>query len=187
VTSAIGALQLTFNYEPFGAARPTGTRPTAGAPTSPIQFSAAYRQADGKYYTHARSLDPGTGRFNAKDPAAGPDAQPAFSRQSYVDNRPTSMVDPSGQFALSAIGAIGGAVVGGITGGVSNTIDFGITHFNECTSGAQCLHVLEGTVASGLIGGASGAAGGAITGACVTAVPWRRWLADPLAVPSQAH
>lgn len=49
-----------------------------------------------RYATGARNYDPGTGRFDATDPAAQPATDQAVSTYSYTNARPTVWTDPTG-------------------------------------------------------------------------------------------
>jgi RHS repeat-associated protein len=123
LTSSSGALQLSYNYEPFGATRPTGTRRTSGGPANPLAFTGAYQQGDGTYFLHARNLDPTTGRFNGLDPVSSIESKPSVSPYTYVENMPTRSIDPTGEIVMSIClgGNIGlGHFSGGLQGCINN-------------------------------------------------------------------
>jgi len=95
VTSATGAAQWSYAYEPFGAARST-TKVDPAAPVNPMQYTGQYQDPGGMYHLRARQYDPTIGRFTATDPLAPPIADPYVSSYAYVGNSPTAFDDPSG-------------------------------------------------------------------------------------------
>jgi RHS repeat-associated protein len=98
VTSASGASQWTQAYEPFGAVR-TETQDDASAPENPMKFAGEHADPTGLYYLRARQYDPSIGRFTRLDPASAPLREPYVSAYAYAANRPTALVDPSGETA----------------------------------------------------------------------------------------
>lgn len=109
-TRGDGAVGSLMAYEPYG--KPIRIN-------GPDDFSnkfAGYAldDATGLYYAISRYLDPETGRFTSADagPSAEPQIQDSLNAYAYVSGRPTSLVDPSGQFlpliaaAVAEIGAV---------------------------------------------------------------------------------
>jgi RHS repeat-associated protein len=95
VTSAAGATEWTYGYDPFGNA--TSTKVDSGAPDNPAQFNSQYLDpATGLLNLRARTMDPVTGRFLQQDPVPGSAASPYESNYLYVSGRPTVGADPSG-------------------------------------------------------------------------------------------
>jgi len=93
VISAAGATQRTYAYEPFGTTT-TETKNDKKAPDNPMKFTGELYDPTGLYYLRARQYDPTTGRFLALDPV---ESSGSGSGYAYAANRPTVMVDPSGQ------------------------------------------------------------------------------------------
>ena len=95
VTSATGAAQWTFAYEPFGGTRTT-TQNDPAAPANLLRFAGEYADPTGLYHLRARQYDTANGRFTATDPLAPLMSRPYVSSYAYVDNLPTALIDPSG-------------------------------------------------------------------------------------------
>jgi RHS repeat-associated protein len=95
LTSSAGATEWTYDYEPFGKSRST-TQDDPNAPANPLQFTGEALDGTGIYYLRARNYDSATGRFTSGDPLPSQTAC-AQSAYAYVANRPTVLVDPSGQ------------------------------------------------------------------------------------------
>jgi RHS repeat-associated protein len=96
LASSSGALQRSYDYEPFGETRAEVTLDPL-APDNPMGFTAALLdEGTGMYHLRARDYDPSLGRFSATDPLAPDIADPYVSAYVYADDRPTVLVDPSG-------------------------------------------------------------------------------------------
>jgi RHS repeat-associated protein len=96
VTSSSGATEWTYSYEPFGAIRTT-TQNDPQAPMNLMRFDGElYDSTTNDYYLDARELDPSTGEFGSRDPAAGQIDGPASSSYNFADDNPMVFVDPSG-------------------------------------------------------------------------------------------
>ncbi|WP_328471701.1 polymorphic toxin-type HINT domain-containing protein [Actinoplanes sp. NBC_00393] len=111
VVSPTGAAQWNYDYDAFGVDRGT-TKADDDAPANPLQYAGSYQdvsQGD-RYAMGARSYDPGTGRFAAKDPVTQPATDQAVSTYSYTNARPTVLTDPTGLDPDS-----GGAFYGSVT------------------------------------------------------------------------
>jgi RHS repeat-associated protein len=96
MTSSTGAPEWTYEYEPFGSIR-TATQNDPNAPNNEMKFAGELADATGLYYLRARQYDPTTGRLLADDPVPSSVDEPAASSYIYAGNRPTVMVDPSGE------------------------------------------------------------------------------------------
>jgi RHS repeat-associated protein len=101
VTGATGGPQWTYAYEPFGQAHAT-TKDDPNAPDNPARFAAEYLSDTGLYHLRARDLDAATGRLTATDPVAPSREAPYVSGYVYAADRPTFLVDPTGQTSKPA-------------------------------------------------------------------------------------
>jgi RHS repeat-associated protein len=113
VTSATGAKQWTYVYEPFGNERTT-TKNSSTAVFNPMRFSSEYiDNAPNHYNLRARYYDPADGRFFSLDPYPASSYLPYTSPYAYVNNQPTVFTDPTGKCFIVC------AVVGGFVGAVT--------------------------------------------------------------------
>lgn len=96
MTSSTGAKDWTYTYEPFGTVRTT-TKDRSQAVAQPVRFTDEQLDAGGLYHLRARQYDPATGRFTAVDPLAPDIADPYVSNYVYANDRPTVLVDPTGE------------------------------------------------------------------------------------------
>lgn len=101
VTSSSGARRWTLVYEPFGTIT-TEQKSGGNAPTNLMKFTGEYLDPTGLYHLRARQYDPTTGRFLRPDPVDSGVASPLGSAYVYAANRPTVMVDPSGEILRPA-------------------------------------------------------------------------------------
>jgi RHS repeat-associated protein len=118
LTSSAGATQWTYAYEPFGTTR---TETSNSGPTNFLKFTGEYLDPTGLYHLRARQYDPGVGRFLRPDPARQSRNESAVSAYVYVANRPTVMVDPSGEIFRPGIT---GVEVAGISTSVHEVVAF---------------------------------------------------------------
>jgi RHS repeat-associated protein len=96
LTSATGATQWTYAYEPFGATR-TQSQNAPNAPTNSFKFTGEYLDSLSFYALRAREYDPTNGRFTTVDPLGGAaDSQPQ-SLYVYANDDPTQFTDPTGR------------------------------------------------------------------------------------------
>ena len=65
LTSATGASQRSWSYEPYGLVRTS----TGTSPTNFVNFTGEYQDPTGLYHLRARQYDPVSGRFTRTDPA----------------------------------------------------------------------------------------------------------------------
>jgi RHS repeat-associated protein len=96
VISSAGATDWTYAYEPFGSTR-SETKNDPNAPDNPMKFDAELADPTGLYYLRARQYDPTSGRFTSLDPVPASPSDPYSSSYAYTADRPTVMVDPSGE------------------------------------------------------------------------------------------
>jgi RHS repeat-associated protein len=107
LTSVTGVQERTYDYEPFGAVRQVTQDPAtvdAGVSGNPMKFAGEELDENtaGLYYLRAREYDTATGRLLQRDPIEQSANGPGVSSYAYVADRPTTMVDPSGQTLHSA-------------------------------------------------------------------------------------
>lgn len=99
--SPSGVPQESYDYDPYGNPRDGPTlagqqRPEASV-ENPMRFAGAYQDdtsGKGNYYLRARNYDPGTGRFDSRDPM--PTGAGASSEYTYAANNPVAFSDPTG-------------------------------------------------------------------------------------------
>ena len=96
LTSSSGARRWTWSYDPFGVIR-TEQRTGGNAPANYMKFAGEYLDPTGHYHLRARQYDPVTGRFLRRDPVDTGVGTPLISAYAYAANRPTVLVDPSGE------------------------------------------------------------------------------------------
>ena len=108
LVSSTGGTQRTWSYEPFGAVR-IGTKASGNQAESPMRFAGEYLDPTGLYHLRARQYDPGVGRFLSLDPAEQSSNDSVISGYVYAADRPTIMVDPSGEVFRPAADGIAGA------------------------------------------------------------------------------
>jgi RHS repeat-associated protein len=96
MTSPSGARRWTWSYEPFGVIR-TEQRSGGNAPANSMKFAGEYLDPTGLYHLRAREYEPMTGRFLRPDPVDAGVGTPLISAYIYAANRPTVLVDPSGE------------------------------------------------------------------------------------------
>ncbi len=107
LTSASGTTQWTYAYEPYGVIR-AETQDEPGAPQNPMKFTGELLDETGLYYLRARQYDPTMGRFLQVDPA-DPTRSGRSAPYVYVDDRPTTMIDPTGETLVPADDGVGWA------------------------------------------------------------------------------
>ena len=94
-TKKNGALAGTAAYEPFGSDR---LHLHGALGKNPLRFTGEYFDlGTGLYDLRARQYTATTGRFLSRDPVVGRPDEPATSSYVYVSDRPTILVDPSGE------------------------------------------------------------------------------------------
>jgi len=105
LTSATGATEWSYSYEPYGLPRAT-TQNDPSAPTNPIRFTGQYLDPTGLYNLRARQYDPTLGAFLSPDPAPLGPAAPYQSAYEYGNATPTSYTDPGGERAQGGASAL---------------------------------------------------------------------------------
>jgi RHS repeat-associated protein len=110
LTSATGATQWTYTYEPYGATR-TETKVASKAPTNLMKFnSQLFDSALSLYHLRARQYDPAIGRFLRIDPLAASVTDPYVSAYAYAADRPTVLTDPSGLATIGGCLGLSGTI-----------------------------------------------------------------------------
>ena len=99
LTSATGASEWTYDYEPFGTTR-SSTKNDPSAPDNEMRFLGEQNDGTATYNLRARQYDVATGRMLGIDPAGSSPGVPSFSTYIYANDRPTVMQDPSGATAI---------------------------------------------------------------------------------------
>ncbi|MFN0070901.1 MAG: RHS repeat domain-containing protein, partial [Chloroflexota bacterium] len=95
VTTAAGQVESSYLTDDFGVSKLIrGTNPAR------MQYTGEPRDSEtGFVYLRARMYDPTVGRFLQRDGVAGLRARPqSLHRFAYVENTPTTLVDPSGHY-----------------------------------------------------------------------------------------
>jgi RHS repeat-associated protein len=166
VTSATGVGLLRYSYEPFGKTRTTTKLVTSGYPsTQPMQFNRQYLDTFGLYNLRAREYDPTLGRFTASDPVRPAIDDPYVASYIYANNRPTVLIDPSGEqvkwpweYAADQVASLLPEPLGSLTSTAINL--FGVQ--KNCGNGFsyECGFALAGLGAVGVTVGVGLAFGG---------------------------
>jgi RHS repeat-associated protein len=103
ITDAAGEPVAATSYDAFGQIRSNDQ--SESAPSNPMRFTGALYDSDtGLYHLNARQYDPATGRFLQTDPLDRPMTEPGTSKYTYVNNQPTTMIDPSGLYHVKECG-----------------------------------------------------------------------------------
>ena len=108
LVSSTGGTQWTWSYEPFGSVL-TATKASGNQPESFLRFAGEYLDPTGLYHLRARQYDPVVGRFLRPDPASQSSNESAISGYAYAADRPTVMVDPSGEVFGPGVDGLAGA------------------------------------------------------------------------------
>ncbi|MFI5877070.1 RHS repeat-associated core domain-containing protein [Streptomyces sp. NPDC051445] len=98
LTDATGKPQSSWTYTAYGQA--TQTNAATAPPVNPFTYTGQYTESTtlaAGYNLRARNYDPGTGRFTTTDPIQLRQGEPYASAYTYVGDRPTYAVGPSGQ------------------------------------------------------------------------------------------
>ena len=94
LANTVGTVTDTYDYDAWG----NEVNSTGGTPNVYLYRAEQWDPDLGLYFLRARYLNPETGRFLARDPAAGDPASPAsFHEYLYADADPVNGFDPSGR------------------------------------------------------------------------------------------
>jgi RHS repeat-associated protein len=96
LTSALGALEWRYSYEPFGSARSV-EQVDPSAPSNPMRFGGQFLDDSSTYNLRAREYDTDTGRFLQLDTVSMPANAPRAAAYVYANDRPAVMFDPTGK------------------------------------------------------------------------------------------
>jgi RHS repeat-associated protein len=135
LTSASGATESLFTYNPFGDPRTT-TNVDPSAPAMPLRFESQYLDPTGLYQLRARSMNPATGTFLSPDPVSPPQTSPAISPYLYAADAPGVLEDLSGL-------SLWGDVVGQAAHAVADTVAGPVVGIaDEVQSGIQDVYAV---------------------------------------------
>ena len=144
-----GELAAVYEYDAYGKTTVTKYIGSIGD-YNPIRYRGYYYDTETSlYYLNSRYYDPETGRFINADDASmltlGMDTLGGTNLFAYCLNNPVNDIDPSGEFVVSLLIAIGiGAIIGGVIGGLN--------------ASAKQENLVGGILSGALIGAALGAA-----------------------------
>jgi RHS repeat-associated protein len=160
VISASGKRQQTYDYDvdgnQAGSLHRSGDR-GKGSDNRLTFTGQKWDPAAGLYDLRARAYDPSSARFLQRDPYPRSPLMPSISPYAYADDRPTILVDPSGQCPWCVLAGVG-AVVGGAAGAASYWLT--TPPAQRTTSG--WLGAIGGGAVAGAIGGVAGPLGGTV-------------------------
>jgi RHS repeat-associated protein len=109
-------IKSTFDFYPFGAARPYRFSPERGQRYAflGLEQDTETKGPGNSYYTAARLYDPRVGRWMSPDPAAREQSSQGLNVYHYGFNNPVRLVDDDGKWPFLATGAVVGAVFAGV-------------------------------------------------------------------------
>jgi RHS repeat-associated protein len=111
LTSATGASEWLYGYEPFGSPRTT-SRPDPAAPVNPLGFTGQYQDpGSGLLNLRARQYDEASGRFLSTDPLPAGPTEPYTDPYDYADQDPVNEYDPGGECPVCVVALALGVVV----------------------------------------------------------------------------
>jgi RHS repeat-associated protein len=103
LTSASGASEWLYSYEPFGSPRAT-SQPDPLAPVNPLGFTGQYQDpGSGLLNLRARQYDEASGRFQSTDPAPAGPTEPYTNAYDYAGQDPINNYDLAGTNATFAL------------------------------------------------------------------------------------
>lgn len=108
LTSAAGAIQNTYSYDPYG-----NTTQSNASFTNPYQYTGREADTPGLYYYRARYYSPAMGGMISEDPAQFYGGQLSF--YAYVGGNPINYIDPYGLAQVIANAPIWGPIAGQLT------------------------------------------------------------------------
>jgi len=94
LTDAVGNINTTYTYEPFGNVTITGV-----ANANPYQYTGRENDGTGFYYYRARYYAPSTQRFVSQDPLQ---FRGGINLYAYVSENPVSLSDPFGFYGTDS-------------------------------------------------------------------------------------
>jgi RHS repeat-associated protein len=115
LTSASGASEWLYGYEPFGSPRTT-SRPDPAAPVNPLGFTGQYQDpGSGLLNLRARQYDEASGRFQSTDPLPSSAVEPFEGAYVYAADSPLSGSDISGERCWTCVlKHVGSALTAGL-------------------------------------------------------------------------
>ena len=161
-----GSVVKGYDYDEFGNTEQKGEADFL----NDITFTSSVADTSSNLqYMNSRFYQPSTGRFLSQDAYSGNAYDPWTQHlYTYCGNNPTTMVDPTGHFFLSAIliGALVGAVVGAGVVGYEDYKDDGKIFNGSKSFGDYVTGAAVGAVAGAAVGTVAAVAAG---GTAVTA------------------
>ena len=161
-----GTVVKGYDYDEFGNTEQKGEEDFL----NDITFTSSVADTSSNLqYMNSRFYQPSTGRFLSQDAYSGNAYDPWTQHlYTYCGNNPTTMVDPTGHFFLSAIliGALVGAVVGAGVVGYEDYKDDGKIFNGSKSFGDYVTGAAVGAVAGAAVGTVAAVAAG---GTAVTA------------------
>lgn len=102
LSSAAGAMAVSYSYEAFGKTTVTGIS------SNPFQYTGRENDGSGLYYYRARYYTPHSQRFISEDPLEFESGD--TNRYAYVFNSPTNDTDPTGEIIPALLAFCGRSV-----------------------------------------------------------------------------
>lgn len=157
LASTAGANVGSYNYDPYGNPTHSGTT------TTPLEYAGQYAESEsGLIYMRGRYYDPTSGQFISSDPLVNFTQAPYY----YGADNPVNEIDPSGLCNINPFSSGNCAYEAAktVTSYVSQhpVVDGVVLGAAAVATGGASL-VVEGTVATAVLGGASIAGGIAAT------------------------
>ncbi len=144
LTSQSGQTQWTWSYEPFGSIR-TETKADGTQPDNPMKFTGEYLDPTGLYHLRARQYDPAVGRFLTRDPADQTVNKSVISAYAYAGNRPTVMVDPSGETFIASRRGQGAGPIQHFVAELHSTSEKLLVHSDNIPALVHCRETTHGS------------------------------------------
>ncbi len=136
LTSASGATDTTFTYDPYGNIR-SQDKVVGSAPAIPLLFDGQLMDPDGLYQLQARDLDPATGSFLSIDPLAQPAPSPQLSPYLYAADQPTVFDDPTGQSLWDVVKQGATAFAEGLAGYAGDAAGHAVSAASDVITGVN--------------------------------------------------
>ena len=151
LTDVSGNVVQSYQYDPYGNV----TSSTGSITANPWQFAGGfYDSTTGLYKFGVRYYDPTLGRWTQQDPLGGSLFDPSTgNRYAYTNDNPDNLVDPTGTFTITPVGACGFGAAAALV--VLGTVTI-ITGGGLIGLDALTLPIIAGTAGGGCVAGALG-------------------------------